>query len=199
MSSFFFFRITTVAPQNLDTKQYEKNRVSFYLEGCSAGPWSRFQSRRSPPLFPRYTSTHQWRQRKKIIVAKPGGLFRIPEANFFPSRIRILPSLSKNSNKNLDVYCFVTFLWFLSQKTDVNVPLKSHEASWRSLTKELDPEQDPYPYQNVTDPQQCSWHNSFKNRLLGITIYKAIAALLTKMKKKIKKIFFCVKSYRQSG
>ncbi len=60
VSSFFFFRVTNVAPQNLDTKQ--THRVSVYLEGCSAGPWSRFHSRRSPPLFPRYTSTHQWRQ-----------------------------------------------------------------------------------------------------------------------------------------
>ncbi len=30
---------------------------------------------------------------------------------FWASRIRILPSSSKNVTKNLDFYCFVTFLW----------------------------------------------------------------------------------------
>jgi hypothetical protein len=42
--------------------------------------------------------------------------------------IRILLSLSKNSKKNLDSYCFVTFFDFLSLKNDVNVvPSKSNK------------------------------------------------------------------------
>jgi hypothetical protein len=40
--------------------------------------------------------------------------------------MRILPSSSKNSKKNLDFYSFVIFLClFLFLKNDVNVPLKS--------------------------------------------------------------------------
>jgi hypothetical protein len=39
----------------------------------------------------------------------------------------ILPSSSKNSKKNLDSYCFVTSLDFLSLKNDVNVPSKSNK------------------------------------------------------------------------
>jgi hypothetical protein len=42
-----------------------------------------------------------------------------------PERIRILPSLSKNSKKNLDFYSFVTSFDFLSLKNDVKVPSKS--------------------------------------------------------------------------
>ncbi len=75
-------------------------------------------------------------------------------------RLRILPSSSKNSKKNLDFYCFVTSLWlFIFEE-------------WCKFTgiPNLDP--DPYvsgpsgsvsqrywhpdPYQNVTDPQHCS-------------------------------------------
>ncbi len=36
-------------------------------------------------------------------------------------RLRILPSSSKNSKKNLDFYCFVTFYDFLSLKNYVNL------------------------------------------------------------------------------
>ncbi len=38
--------------------------------------------------------------------------------------VRILPSSSKNRKKNLDFYCFVTFLWLiLSLKKNVNAPV----------------------------------------------------------------------------
>ncbi len=50
--------------------------------------------------------------------------------------------ISKNSKKNLDSYCFVTSLWLLILKNDVNVVSKSHKQkkkllmpSWRTLTK----------------------------------------------------------------
>ncbi len=61
--------------------------------------------------------------------------------------IRILLSLCKNSEKNLDSYYFVTHFDFLSLKTDVNVASKSNKqkklctkisfllASWRSMMK----------------------------------------------------------------
>jgi hypothetical protein len=42
-------------------------------------------------------------------------------------RFRILTSSGKNSNKNLHFYCFVTVLWLLSLKNDVNVPSKSNK------------------------------------------------------------------------
>ncbi len=45
---------------------------------------------------------------------------------FWTFRIRILPSSSKTSEKNLDFYCFVTSLWLLSLKNIVNVPSKSN-------------------------------------------------------------------------
>jgi hypothetical protein len=35
-------------------------------------------------------------------------------------------SLSKNSKKNLDFYCVVTFFYFLSLKNNVNVPSKGN-------------------------------------------------------------------------
>ncbi len=37
-----------------------------------------------------------------------------------------LSSSSKNSKKNLDSYCFVTFSYFLSLKNDVNAHSKSN-------------------------------------------------------------------------
>jgi hypothetical protein len=51
-------------------------------------------------------------------------VFGTPESEVW---IRILLSSSKNSKKNLDSYCFVTFLdFFLSlKKNDVIVPSKS--------------------------------------------------------------------------
>ncbi len=61
--------------------------------------------------------------------------------------IRILLSSSKNNNKNLDSYCFVTSFWLFIFTNDVNVPAKSEKqknlfikiifllASWRSMTK----------------------------------------------------------------
>jgi hypothetical protein len=79
---------------------------------------------------------------------------------FWASRIRIHPSSSKKSKKNL----VSTVLWllydFLSLKNDVNVPSISRkkkktylcwflENHWRKV-------QDPDPYQNVRDPQHCA-------------------------------------------
>jgi hypothetical protein len=40
---------------------------------------------------------------------------------------RVLLSSSRNTKKNIDSYCFVTSLWFLSLKNDVKVPLKSNK------------------------------------------------------------------------
>ncbi len=65
--------------------------------------------------------------------------------------IQIFLSSSKNSKKNLDSYCFVTFFDFLSSKNDVNVPSESNklkklvvcwplEGQWR---KQQDPDPDP--------------------------------------------------------
>ncbi len=42
-------------------------------------------------------------------------------------RIRILPSISQNSTKNLDFYHFVISFYFLSMKTDVNAPSKRYK------------------------------------------------------------------------
>jgi hypothetical protein len=42
-------------------------------------------------------------------------------------RLQILLSSSKTNKKNLDSYCFVTSLDFLSLKNDVNVPSKSNK------------------------------------------------------------------------
>ncbi len=42
-------------------------------------------------------------------------------------RIWRLLSSSKTSKKNIDSYCFVTFLDFLSMKNYVNVPSKSNQ------------------------------------------------------------------------
>jgi hypothetical protein len=42
-------------------------------------------------------------------------------------RIQIVLSLSKNSKKNLDPYCFETFFYFFSLKNDVNAPSKSNQ------------------------------------------------------------------------
>jgi hypothetical protein len=74
---------------------------------------------------------------------------------------------TKNSKKNHDSYCFVTFYDFLSLKNDVNVV--SLLPSGRSLTKIAgsgvgygyvsvnqrygSEDTNPDPYQNVTDPQ----------------------------------------------
>jgi hypothetical protein len=45
---------------------------------------------------------------------------------FWASWIRILLSLSQNSKKNLDFYCFVTSFDFLPLNNDVKVPSKSN-------------------------------------------------------------------------
>jgi hypothetical protein len=50
-------------------------------------------------------------------------------------RIRILLSSSKNSKKNLDSCCFVSYFDFLSLKNDVNVPSKSNEQ--KSFIKKI--------------------------------------------------------------
>jgi hypothetical protein len=68
---------------------------------------------------------------------------------FGPPRSIIYDSIilqsSKNSKKNLNSYCIVTSLWFLSLCNDVNVASKSNKqkkfmnnfllSSWRSLAK----------------------------------------------------------------
>jgi hypothetical protein len=87
--------------------------------------------------------------------------------------IWVLPSLSKNTKKNLDFYFLRLLYDFLSLKNDVNVPLNvifknnifvdvlevTDEKS-RIRTPELDSDPlvrgaDPEPYQNVTDPKHC--------------------------------------------
>jgi hypothetical protein len=87
-------------------------------------------------------------------------------------QIRILRLLSKNSKKNIDSNCFVTFYDFLSLKNDVNVHAKSDNqkncfllTSCRTLTKiagsgfasgsfsQRYGSTDPDPYQNCMDPQ----------------------------------------------
>jgi hypothetical protein len=40
-----------------------------------------------------------------------------------PDLLQVLPLLSKNFKKNLDLYCFVTSLWLFILKNDVNVPV----------------------------------------------------------------------------
>jgi len=44
-------------------------------------------------------------------------------------------SSSKNSKKNLDSYCFVTFFCLLTLKNDVNVPSKSNKQ--KNLEKKI--------------------------------------------------------------
>jgi hypothetical protein len=46
---------------------------------------------------------------------------------FWAFWIQILLSSSKNIEKNLDSYYYVTFFYFLSLKNDVNVPSKSNK------------------------------------------------------------------------
>jgi hypothetical protein len=45
----------------------------------------------------------------------------------FQIQIRILPSSSKNSKKNLDIYCFVTSLWLFIFEEWCNVPSKCNK------------------------------------------------------------------------
>jgi hypothetical protein len=54
-----------------------------------------------------------------------------PDLNQAPDPL----SSSKNSKKNLDSYCFVTSLDFLSLKNDVNVPSKSTVISRKTFLK----------------------------------------------------------------
>ncbi len=54
-------------------------------------------------------------------------------------RIRFLLSSSKHSKKNLDSYCFVTSLWILSLKNDVNVAVASN-SNKKKLRKGTDPQ-----------------------------------------------------------
>jgi hypothetical protein len=54
-------------------------------------------------------------------------LFSIGSVCFWASWIRILPSSSTKSKKNLDSYCFVTSFLLLSLKNYVNVPSKSNK------------------------------------------------------------------------
>jgi hypothetical protein len=56
-----------------------------------------------------------------------------PDPAAAPNRLRILPSSSKNSKKNLAFYCFCDFFMTFYQCAS----------------------EDPDPYQNVTDPQHC--------------------------------------------
>jgi hypothetical protein len=68
------------------------------------------------------------------------------------------PSIIKRKysiKKNLDFYCYVTSLWVLSLKTDVNVPSKSKKQKnlfFVDILKATD-EKSRIRIQNVTDPQ----------------------------------------------
>ncbi len=89
-------------------------------------------------------------------------------------RNRILPSSSKNSKKNFDFYCFVTFCDFFSFKSDVNVPVFRIRIHRIRMYLDLpDPLPDPLisggkdpkiriPDQNITDPQHCCEMNLAK-------------------------------------
>jgi hypothetical protein len=52
--------------------------------------------------------------------------------------VRLLLSLSKNSNKNIDSYCFVTFYDFSSLKNDVNVLYHQRVISKKRRKKTVD-------------------------------------------------------------
>ncbi len=78
--------------------------------------------------------------------------------------IRIFPSSSKNSKKNLYFYCFVTSLWILIFEEWLNVPSKSTGNKQKKLDflgcleghwqKEQDPEPDPNPLvKRAKDPR----------------------------------------------
>jgi hypothetical protein len=53
--------------------------------------------------------------------------FPDPHPDLLEKQIRILPLSRKNSKKNIDSYCFVTSLIFLSLKNYINVPSKSNK------------------------------------------------------------------------
>ncbi len=84
------------------------------------------------------------------------------------SRSGSFHSSQKENRQNLDFYCFVTSLWLLSLKNDVNIPVfRFRIRIWilvfgppgsasRSVSQRYGSEDpDPDPYKNVTDPQYC--------------------------------------------
>ncbi len=83
-----------------------------------------------------------------------------------PIRLRILPSSSKNSKKNLEFYCFLTCQWLLifeeylkctsvpNPHSDLYVFGPPGSAS-ESVSRRYESEDPADPYQNVTDPQHC--------------------------------------------
>ncbi len=111
------------------------------------------------------------------VFGPPGSGSESTSQRYLWIRLRILLSLSKNSKKNLDFYCFVTSVWlFIFEKwCKSRVPLKSNmqknvflisfcwhlEGQWwkqksGSISQKhgsADPDSD--PCQNVMDPQHC--------------------------------------------
>ncbi len=110
-------------------------------------------------------------------------VFRIRIRKFRATRIpirwgiRILPSSSKNSKKNLDFYSYVTSLYFLSLKKDVSVPSKSQKirknwkivfvASWRSLTKIAGTRDG---YRSVSHWYGSAYPNPYQNVIGSLTL-----------------------------
>ncbi len=109
-----------------------------------------------------------------------GLVLGLPGIRHYFVRIRILSSTKQKKRKNHHFYFLLLLFDFLSWKTDVNVPSKSKKkknfekkfvllTACQSLTKKAgsgfgsrsvsqlngSADQDPYPYQNVTDPQHC--------------------------------------------
>ncbi len=73
-----------------------------------------------------------------IVVDPDPYVFGPPGSGFFHYfvRIRILPSKSKNSKKNLHLsLLFCDFLLFIPMKTDVNIPSKNNKQ--KNLNKKL--------------------------------------------------------------
>ncbi len=85
--------------------------------------------------------------------------FPDPHPDPLVTRIRILPSSSTNSKKNLDFYCFVTSLRLFTGVSDshpypyVFRPPGSASGSVRQRYGSEDPDPHPDLYQNFTDPQ----------------------------------------------
>ncbi len=93
-----------------------------------------------------YTSTDN---RIKLKVVK----IYLPSTKNQKNWLRILPSTSKNMKKNLDFYCVVTSLYFLSSINDVK------DWAWKLTEKikghwQIDQDTDPHPHPLVkgTDP-----------------------------------------------
>jgi hypothetical protein len=89
--------------------------------------------------------------------------------------LRILPSSEKNSQKNLNFYCFFTFLRLFTSVPDqhphldpdpyVFGPPRSASGSVRQRYGSEDLNLHPDPYQNGTHPQHCLIHWPLKKIL----------------------------------